>query len=206
MREIPMTLSPTRMIRQLYDWVMSFARSPYGAWALFLVAIAESSFFPVPPDFLLIALAVANPKRSLWFAAIATAGSVIGAGIGYWIGLEFYERLGRPIVEFYGAQDSYSHVQSLYREWDSLAVGIAGFTPIPFKVFTIAAGAFQLDLFTFFLASSISRGARFCLVGGLIWWFGPGIRTFIERYLNWLAVLAVVLFVGGFLIIRYAIN
>ncbi len=201
-----MTISPTRMLRRLYDWVMSFARSRYGAWALFLVAIAESSFFPVPPDFLLIALAVGNPRRSLRFAAITALGSIIGAGIGYWIGLEFYQRLGRPIVEFYGAQDSYRQVQALYREWDSLAVGIAGFTPIPFKVFTIAAGAFQLELLPFFLASTLSRGARFFLVGGLIWWFGPSIQTFIERYLNWLAVLAVVLFVGGFLTIRYAIN
>lgn len=201
-----MTFSPAKILRWLYDWVLSFSRSPYGTWALFLIAVAESSFFPVPPDILMIALAVGNPKRSLWFAAVTTLGSVIGAGIGYWIGFEFYERIGKPIVDFYGAQDSYSQVQSLYREWDSLAVGIAGFTPIPFKVFTIAAGAFRLDLPTFFLASTVSRGARFFLVGALILRFGPGIQSFIERHLGWLAILFAVLLAGGFLLVRYAIN
>ncbi len=193
-------------LRRLYDWVLSFADRPSGPWVLFLVAFAESSFFPVPPDFLLIALAVARPGRALWFATITTVGSVLGAGLGYWIGYQFYEVIGHPIVAFYGQEDSYSRVQVLYQEWDAIAVGVAGFTPIPYKVFTIAAGAFHLDLTVFFLASVISRGARFFIVGALIMLFGERIREFIERYFDRLALVALALFVGGFLIVKYAIR
>ena len=204
------SLSPlgffSRLIRRLYDWTLSFAGSPYGSGALFVIALAESSFFPIPPDVLLIALAVGAPSRSLVFALYATAGSVIGALAGYWIGLQFFELLGRPIVEFYGLQSQFDYVGQLYREWDAAAVFIGGFTFIPFKAFTIAAGVFQLDLTTFFGASAISRGARFFLVAALIYKFGPGIQRFIERYLNLLAILFVVLLFGGFLIVKYAIN
>ncbi len=196
----------SRWIRRLYDWVMGFSRSPYGTWALFLVALAESSFFPIPPDVLLIAMCVAAPKRSLRLAAVCTVGSVLGAGVGYWIGHQSYELVGRPIVEFYGKAEAYDQVQSLYRDWDWLAVAIAGFTPIPFKVFTIAAGAFRLELLPFFAASAASRGARFFIISILILRFGPAIQTFIERYLNWLAIAFAVLLVAGFLIVKYAIQ
>ena len=169
-------------LRRLYDWVLSFATSPYGTWALFLVAVAESSFFPIPPDVLLIALAVGAPSRSLFFALVTTTGSVLGAGIGYWIGYQFFELLGRPIVAFYQAESHFERVQQLYQDYDALAVGLAGFTPIPYKVFTLAAGVFHLNLGTFFAASVISRGLRFFLIGLLILYFGPQIQRFIDRY------------------------
>jgi membrane protein YqaA with SNARE-associated domain len=192
-------------LRRLYDWVLSFSESTYGTLALFLVAFAESSFFPIPPDVLLLALAVGSPHRALWFALVSTAGSVLGAAVGYFLGLEFYELIGRRIIDIYGAQERYGQVAELYGEWDAIAVAVAGFTPIPYKVFTIAAGAFKINFLTFMLASLLSRGARFFLVGALIRWLGPGIKRLIDRYFNLLTVVFVILLFGGFVIIKYVI-
>ena len=193
-------------LRRLYDWVLSFGNSPYGALALFLVAFAESSLFPIPPDVLLLALAMGAPSRSLRFAAICTFGSVAGAALGYAIGFYFYELVGRGIIEFYAAQDSYQTVKALYEEWDAVAIVVAGVTPVPYKVFTIAAGTFRIDIPTFLLASIFSRGARFFLLAGLIWWRGPEIRRFIDRYFSLLTVVFAVLLVGGFILLRYAMK
>jgi len=192
-------------VRRLYDWVLSLSESPYGTLALFLLAVAEASFFPIPPDVLLLALAVGAPHRALWFSLVCTLGSLIGAAAGYLLGLEFYELIGRRIIEVYGAQERYSQVAELYREWDAVAIAVAGFTPIPYKVFTIAAGAFQINFVTFLLASIVSRGARFFIVGGLIRWLGPGIKELIDRYFNLLTVAFVILLIGGFVIIKYVI-
>ncbi len=201
--DLPILKLPFVWLRRLYDWVVGFAESPYGTWALFLIAFAESSFFPIPPDVLLIALALGAPRRSLWFASVCTAGSLLGAVGGYLIGLYFYALIGQPIVAFYGAEDAYLRVQHLYRDWDAVAVAIAGFTPIPYKVVTIAAGAFRINFLTFMLASAVSRAARFFLVAGLIYWFGPPIQRFIDRYFNLLTVVFTILLLGGFLILRY---
>lgn len=192
-------------VRGLYNWVLSFAETPYGSWALFLIAVAESSFFPIPPDVLLIALAVGAPGKSFFFATVCTAGSLIGAVLGYIIGVQFYDWIGQPIIEFYSAQHHYDSVKGLYERWDGLAVTIAGFTPIPYKVFTIAAGAFQINFWIFMLASAVGRGARFFLVGGLIQWLGPEVKEFIDRYFNLLTVLFVILLIGGFLVLKYVI-
>ena len=192
-------------VRRLYDWVLSLSESPYGTLALFLLAVAEASFFPIPPDVLLLALAVGAPHRALWFSLVCTLGSLIGAAAGYLLGLEFYELIGRRIIEVYGAQERYSQVAELYREWDAVAIAVAGFTPIPYKVFTIAAGAFHINFVTFLLASIVSRGARFFIVGGLIRWLGPGIKELIDRYFNLLTVAFVILLIGGFVIIKYVI-
>ena len=192
-------------LRRIYQWVLSFAEKPHGTWALFWVAFAESSFFPIPPDVLLIALSVGKPARSFFFAAVSTLGSVLGACVGYLIGLQFYELAGRPIIQFYGVEQRYLQVQTLYQHYDALAVAVAGFTPIPYKVFTIAAGAFHIDFPTFILASILSRGARFALVGGLIWWMGPQIKRFIDRYFNLLTIVFVILLAGGFVIVKYVI-
>lgn len=193
------------IIRGLYDWVLSLADRRYAAAILFLIAFAESSFFPVPPDVLLIALALGAPGKALGFAAICTAGSVAGGALGYALGLYSYEVVGRPIIEIYGAQSAYVEVQTLYREWDAVAIFVAGFTPLPYKVFTIAAGAFRIDFPTFVLVSAVSRGARFLLVGALIYRFGPGVKQFIDRYFSWLTVVFTVLLIGGFLLLKYAI-
>ncbi|MFQ5930594.1 MAG: YqaA family protein [Acidobacteriota bacterium] len=191
--------------RRLYDWMLSLAERPNGVRALFLIAFAESSFFPIPPDVLLIPLAVGAPRRALWFSTICTVGSLLGAILGYLLGLQFYEMIGQRIVEFYSAQGQYQQVKTLYQEWEAIAIAVAGFTPIPFKVFTITAGVFRVNLLTFVLATMFSRGARFFLLGGLISWFGPSIQSFVDRYFNLLTVLFVILLVGGFLILRYAI-
>jgi membrane protein YqaA with SNARE-associated domain len=191
------------MLRRLYDWVLHWAETPYGAWALFLLAFCESSFFPIPPDILLIALAVSIPKKSLRYALICSAGSVLGGCFGYLIGRQFMSGIGEQIINFYGLTDKFEYIQTLYTSYDAWAIGIAGFTPIPYKVFTISAGAFNINFSVFVIASIISRSARFFLVGGLIFIFGPGIRTFIDRHFNMLASVFVILLVAGFVIIKY---
>ena len=191
------------MLRKLYNWVLHWAETPYGSWALFLLALAESSFFPVPPDVLLIALAISIPARSFRYALICSVGSLIGGVCGYVIGYQFMDLVGMRIVEFYGVTQQYGAVSDLYERHNAWAVGIAGFTPIPYKVFTISAGAFKINFPIFFIASAISRSARFFLVGWLIYAFGPEIKRFIDRYFNILAVLFVVLLIGGFIVVKY---
>ena len=191
------------MLRRLYDWVLSWAETPYGTWALFLLAFCESSFFPIPPDILLIALAVAVPKKSLKYALICSAGSVLGGCFGYLIGWQFMASIGSPIVDFYGLGAKVEYIGALYNKYDAWAVGIAGFTPIPYKVFTIAAGVFKINFSVFVLTSLVSRSARFFIVGGLIYIFGAKIQGFIDKYFNILAVAFTVLLVLGFVVIKY---
>ena len=191
------------IVRRLYDWVLGWAHRPHGAVVLFVLAFAESSFFPVPPDVLLIALAISIPARSLYFALIASAGSVLGGAFGYVIGLYFMEFIGSHIIRLYGLTEKYAYIQALYRHYDAWAVGIAGFTPIPYKVFTITAGAFRINFLVFMLASLVSRSSRFFIVALLIRRFGEPIRYFIERYFNLLTLVFAVLLIGGFVLIRF---
>ena len=191
------------MLKKLYNWVLHWAETPHGTWALFLLAFAESSFFPIPPDVLLIALAVGAPQKSLKYALVCSIGSILGGCLGYLIGWHFMLGIGERIIAFYGLAPKVSYIEALYNQYDAWAVGIAGFTPIPYKVFTIAAGAFKISFPIFVLASAISRSARFFLVGGLIYIFGPGIQAFIDRYLNALAVAFVILLIAGFVAIKY---
>lgn len=191
------------LLRRLYDWVLSWAERPSGPAALFGLAAAESIFFPIPPDVLLVPLAIGRPRRALWFATLCTVGSVAGAVIGYWVGLTLYDTIGRPIIELYGYTEAYGQVGELYRQNLVLTLGSAGFTPIPYKVFTIAAGGFRVAFLPFLVISAVSRGARFFLVAGLIRIFGEPIRTFIDRYFNLLTVVFAVLLIGGFVVLRY---
>ena len=191
------------MLRRLYDWVLHWAETPYGAWALFALAFCESSFFPIPPDILLIALAVGLPKKSLRYALICSIGSVLGGCLGYLIGWQFMAAVGNRIIEFYDLADKIDLIADMFRKYDAWAIGIAGFTPIPYKVFTISAGMFEINFLIFFMASAISRSARFFLIGGLIYIFGPAIQAFIDRYFNILAVSFTVLLVAGFILLKY---
>lgn len=191
------------MIKRLYNWVEHWAQTPYGVWVLFLLAFAESSFFPIPPDVLLIAMAVTHPKAGLKFAAICTLGSLLGGALGYLIGWQFMAVIGESIVNFYGLTDKVAHIEELYRQYDAWAIGIAGFTPIPYKVFTISAGMFKVDFGVFLLASAVGRAGRFFLVGGLIYLFGKPIQAFIDRYLNLLVIGFTVLLIGGFILIKF---
>jgi membrane protein YqaA with SNARE-associated domain len=191
------------MLRRLYDWILHWADTPYGTWALFLLAFCESSFFPIPPDILLIALAVAVPAKALKYALVCSVGSVLGWVLGYLIGWQFMAAIGERIVAFYGLEGKVHFIEGVYQRYDAWAVGIAGFTPIPYKVFTIAAGMFKVNFWVFLVASLVSRSARFFILGGLIHAFGPRIQRFIDRYFNTLAVAFCVLLVLGFILIRY---
>ena len=191
------------MLRKLYDWVLHWVETPYGTWALLLLAFCESSFFPIPPDILLIALAIAVPRKAMTYAWVCSVGSVLGGCFGYLIGWQFMNSLGSRIIGFYGLAAKYETIETLYRTYDAWAIGIAGFTPIPYKVFTISAGAFQINFAVFVMASLVSRSARFFLVGGLIYLFGPKIQPFIERYFNILAVAFTILLIAGFVLINH---
>lgn len=191
------------MLRRIYEWVLHWAETAYGSWALFVLAFCESSFFPVPPDVLLIALAVSIPKKSMKYAAICSASSVLGGCFGYLIGWQFMNSVGTRIIDLYGLSQNVEYIGTLYNRYDAWAVGIAGFTPVPYKLFTIAAGIFQIDFTIFVLASLVSRSARFFIVAGLIYIFGPGIRSLIDRYFNILAVAFTALLIAGFLLIKY---
>ena len=194
-----------KLIKKMYDWVLHWAETPYAVPALFLLAFAESSFFPVPPDVLLIALAISIPKKAFKYALICMVGSVIGGIVGYGIGLYGYESVGKPIVDFYHGQEVMDLIKTKYDQHGFLGILIAAITPIPYKVFTIASGVFKFDFGLFTLASIIGRSTRFFLVAALIWKFGSPIRNFIEKYFNLLSILFVVLLVGGFLLIKYVL-
>ena len=190
-------------VRQIYDKSLLWVQSPSGVWALFLLAVAESSFFPIPPDVFLIVLCIAVPKKSFRYATICAVGSVLGGAIGYGLGLGFMDTLGVKILDWYGLHDKYAVVQDLYQRYDVLAVGAAGFTPLPYKLFTITAGAFKVNFVTFILMSIVSRSARFFLVAALIYKFGAPVRYFIDRYFSLLTILFFILLIGGFLLIRF---
>lgn len=188
-------------IRRLYHWVLGWADRPGGPAALTAIAAAESFFFPIPPDILLIPLSLGRPRRALWFATLCTAGSVAGGVVGYLIGSSLYASVGEPILEFYGLMAQYETLGALYDRHLVVTLGTAGFTPIPYKVFTIAAGALSVSFPAFVVVSAVSRAGRFFLVAGLIRLFGARIREFIERYFNLLTVLFAILLIGGFLVI-----
>lgn len=189
---------------KLKAWVESFAEKPNAAAWLFLIAFIESSFFPIPPDVLLIALCVARPRKSFLFATICTVGSVAGSFLGYYIGYAFFETIGSRIVEIYGFGDKFQIVLDKYRENAWTAIIVAGFTPIPYKVFTIAAGFnTTIDLGTLALASLVGRAMRFFLVGGLLFAFGPAMKAYLDKNLEKLTLILGLLFIIGILTIKY---
>lgn len=191
------------LLRRMYDWTIQWADRPGGAWALFLIAVIESSVFPVPPDVLLIALCVGAPRKAFKFAAICSVGSVLGGVIGYAIGYWGYDLIGQPIVKFYHGEAVMGKIQGWYDQygfWGTLAAAV---TPIPYKVFTIASGVFKFPFFEFVFASILGRSFRFFVVGGLIYVFGPRVRTIIEKHFDWLAWLLLILGIGGFVAIKF---
>ena len=196
------------IVKRLYDWVLSWSESRWGALALFVLAFAESSFFPIPPDVLLIALCLGAVTRSFRYAAICLAGSILGAiggySIGYFLwqnGAGEYTALANWFFANVFSQESFLEVKHLYDEWDFWIVFTAGFTPLPYKLFTITGGLFHINFVMFILASIVSRGLRFFLIGGLIWKFGAPIKTFIDKYFNLLAIIFTILLVGSFILV-----
>ncbi len=189
-------------LKKIYDWTQSWAETAYGSWALFIIAFCEASFFLVPPDVLLLVLAVAKPKKSLWYAFLCTSGSVLGACFGYFVGYQFFDLVGRPILDMYGLMEKFSELSILFDGHSFLAIIVAGITPIPFKVFTIASGFCKIDLTTLIIASIISRGLRFFAEAGLIFVFGEKIKVFIDKYFNLLSILFIILLVAGFVVLK----
>jgi membrane protein YqaA with SNARE-associated domain len=195
------------LFRRLYDWVMHWADTPYGTPALGILAFAESSFFPVPPDPLLMALALSKPKRALFYAAVCSACSVVGGMFGYLIGYGAWNVVSDFFFNYLGpigfTPENFAVVQDKYEANAFLAIFAAGFTPIPYKVFTVAAGVFSISFAPFVLASVLSRSARFFTVAGLIFFFGPSIKRVIDKYFNLLTLVFFVLLAGGFLVVKY---
>jgi len=192
----------TGLHRRLYDWTLHWAHTPYGSIALFTLAFCESSFFPIPPDVLLMALAFSIAKKSYKYAAICSAGSILGGAFGYFIGYQLFDLVGIPILNTLGLMEEFAYVKEKYNINAFSAVAIAGFTPIPYKVFTITAGVCKVNLWTFLFASALSRSGRFFIVAGLIYFFGPKIKVFIEKYFNIISIAFVVLIIAGLFVIK----
>jgi membrane protein YqaA with SNARE-associated domain len=191
------------MLQRLYDWTISLASRRHATWALAVVSFLESSFFPVPPDALLVPMCLARRDRCWTFALVCTIASVIGGLLGYAIGFYLMETLGGWIVSAYGYGDKIEAFQHAYQEWGLWIILIKGLTPIPYKLVTIASGAAHFDLLVFVLASIATRGARFFLVAGLLWRFGPQIRDFLERRLKLVTWAFLIALIGGFIAVTY---
>jgi membrane protein YqaA with SNARE-associated domain len=191
------------MLRRLYDWTIELSASRRAPWALGAVSAAESSVFPLPPDIMLIPMVLARRDKAWAYATICTAASVVGGIFGYMIGFFLFDSIGAYILNLYGYQHAFESFASRYNDYGVWIVLIAGLTPFPYKVITIASGVTQLNFFVFMLASIAARGARFFAVSALLWWFGEPIRNFIDRYFGLLTIAFMALLIGGFVVARF---
>ena len=191
------------MLQRIYDRTIALAAGPNAIWALIAIAFAESSFFPLPPDILLIPMMLARPRDAWRLAAICMIASVVGGLLGYAIGYWGFDLVGRPILDFYHAMDRYDALKAGFDRWGVWIIILKGMTPVPYKLVTIASGVAHFDLVAFIGASIMSRSLRFFLLAALLWWFGPAVRDFIEKRLMLVTTAFAVCLVGGFLVIRY---
>ena len=191
------------MLQSLYRRLLDLSAGPYAAWWLAIVSFAESSFFPIPPDALLIPMALARPKQAWRLAAVCTLASVAGGALGYAIGYFVFDQLATPLLRFYHYDAAFARFQATYAEYGLWVILVKGLTPIPYKIVTIASGAAHFDFFVFMGASLVTRGARFFVVAALLRRFGDPVRVFIERRLTLVTTLVAAGIVGGFLILRY---
>src|SRR5215470_2344706 len=191
------------MLQGLYSRTLALATSRYAMWTMAAISFAESSFLPLPPDFLLIPMTLAQPRRAWFIAAVCTIASVLGGFVGYAIGYFLFDAVGRPVLEFYHAMDRYDVLKAGFDQWGVWIIILKGMTPIPYKLITIASGVAHFDLAAFIGASIISRSLRFFLLAVLLWWFGDAARHFIERRLTLVTSIFAVLLVGGFVVLRY---
>lgn len=191
------------MIRRAYDWTLRMAEHRHALWVLAFVSFVESSFFPIPPDILMIPMILARPSRAFLIAGVALLASVLGGLLGYLIGYAFFEAIGQPILAMLGKADAMAEFNARFNDVGFWAVLIAGMTPFPYKVITIMSGWTAMPLGTFIVTSIIARGARFFIVAGLLWAFGAPVRDFIERRLGMVFSAFVVLLLGGFVLVRY---
>src|ERR1700754_3883474 len=190
------------MLKRFYMRVMALAGSRHAAWWLALIAFAESSFFPIPPDALLVPMALARPRAAWRVAAICTVASVVGGALGYRSGFAVFDQVAQPILQLYGYGASYAAFQAKFQEYGLWIILIKGLTPIPYKIVTIAAGAARFNFWLFMMASVLTRGARFFLVATLLHFFGDTVRHFIEKRLTLVTSALAVGVVGGFLVLR----
>jgi membrane protein YqaA with SNARE-associated domain len=197
--------SRTNPLRRLYHWVLSWADTPYGTPALAVLSFTESSLFPIPPDVLQIALSVSRPKRSFYYALVSAIASVLGGILGWYIGYAFWSTTSEFFYNYVPGftRDKFDYVSNLYHQGAFLAILAAAFTPIPFKIFTIAAGVCQVPLGVLLVASALGRSARFFLVATAIYFFGPQAKVLLEKYFEIITLAMFALLVGGFVLLRY---
>ena len=191
------------LLQRLYNFVMKFSAHPKSKWALGFFSFIESSFFPIPPDILLIPMVLAARKQWIGIALLCTIASVLGGIAGYGIGYYLFESVGRNLLEFYGYNQKFSVFQNKYNEWGAWAVFIAGITPFPYKVITILSGTTHLDFVVFSISSLLARGLRFFIVAALLWQFGASIKEFVERRLGFLFFFFVILLGCGYLLAKF---
>jgi membrane protein YqaA with SNARE-associated domain len=197
------------MLRRLYDWVLHWSETPHATPALFGLSLAESSFFPIPPDVLLAPLCLGDRAKAFRFAFWCSLASVLGGILGYLIGAFLWEGTGMSQLFFDYVpgftQAKFDQVQRLYEDWNFWIVFAAAFTPIPFKVITITAGVFGINFPMFLVASAIGRSARFYLIASLLYWFGAPVQRFLDKHLGWVTLALVALGVAGFVVLKYAV-
>lgn len=186
------------MFQKLYRWTLSLAESPHAPWALGIIAFAESSFFPVPPDAILIPMSLAKPKRAWVYALICTIGSVAGAVLGYAIGALLFETVGKWLIGLYGYGARVDELRALYAQWGWAVIVFKGLTPIPFKIVTITSGLLAYNLPLFIGLSLLTRGARFLLIAVLLTYFGEPIKLLLDKYFGWFLAILVLAIVVGF--------
>lgn len=191
------------MLRRFYDRILALSASPYAGWWLAAIAFAEASFFPIPPDILLIPMVLAAPRRAWRLALICTVASVAGGALGYWIGYALFARLAQPLLHFYHYEAAFAAFQDRFREYGLWVILVKGLTPIPYKIVTIAAGAAAFSLPVFMAASLLTRGVRFFLVAGLLRAFGEPVRDFVEKRLTLVTSIALVCIVFGFVALKF---
>ena len=192
-----------KIFRDLYNWTLEQSSKKYASWFLAFVSFIESSFFPIPPAIILIPMIIAKRTKAFILAFICTIFSVLGGLFGYLIGFDLFNSIGIILVNFYGMNEYIENLKDYYNNYGVWFVLIAGFTPLPFKIITIASGLFQLNLIIFILCSIIARGCRFYLIAFLLYLFGEVIKQFIEKYFNILTILFFVLLIGGLLFLGY---
>ena len=189
--------------KNLYNWTLDQSSKKYASWFLAFISFIESSFFPIPPDIILIPMIIAKRTMAFIYAAICTISSVFGGIFGYFIGYTLFNSIGIILVNFYGMNEYITNLKEYYNNYGIWFVLVAGFTPMPFKVITIASGLFQLNLFIFILCSLIARGLRFYLIAGLLYLYGEAIKNLIEKYFNYLTIIFFIILFGGILILNY---
>jgi membrane protein YqaA with SNARE-associated domain len=190
------------MFQRLYKWTLALAESPRAPWALAAVSFAESSFFPIPPDIILVPMALAKPKRAWFYAGICTLASVVGGIAGYAIGALLYDTLGAWLISLYGYSGKMEEFRRLYSEWGHWIILIKGFTPIPYKLVTIASGFAGYDLFWFVVLSIVTRGARFYVLAGLLHHFGGPLKRVLDKHAGLVLAGVVVVTIAGFYIAK----